>query len=84
MGKTFQVPDMYQWVALMRGYKDKESRLVAFVFCFVKFWEHISFGVYFHVKKSVSELINGPGRSLCYTGPRMGHAIVLLYMLDFG
>ena len=45
----------------MWGCKDEESRLVDFVFCFVKFWEHISFGVYFHVKKIVSELINGPG-----------------------
>ena len=44
----------------MRGRKDEESRLVAFVFCFVKFWEHISSNLYFHVKKIVSELINGP------------------------
>ena len=56
----------------MRGWKDEESWLVAFIFCFVKFWEHISSGVYSHVKKIVSELINGPG------------AVIMLYWAPDG
>ena len=35
MGKTFQVWDMCQWVALMRGHKGEESRRVAFIITFV-------------------------------------------------
>ena len=54
--KTFQVRDIRRWTALIRGRKVEESRLVAFTTPFVKFFEQISFDMYFYVRELI-ELI---------------------------
>ena len=51
MGKTFQVLDIRQWTALIRGRKGEESRLVAFMILFIKFLEQTSFDMYIYVKE---------------------------------